>query len=404
MYLHVVSASLSAYLTRLVLDGLETMKVTLVNSFFPPWRGGAETYASNLARALVERGHEVTVQCGSDPLPAGRSNEFGVRIMRHRILTRVYGTPIMPGLVRELARVKSDVLHGNFPSPYIASMVALASRTRKIPAVLTWHNDLPPVTSVARVLVETHDRVVLPRYIRSYRRVISTSAHYAERSLILSRLGNLVRIVPNGVDCTRFNPSVDGSRVREELHLGSRFTIVFVAALTKWHRYKGLDVLLHAAGRLAHLPNLALIVVGDGELKDHYDMMSHHLGLDGTVIFVGNVDDKNLPHYYSAGDVLVLPSKDASEGFGLTLLEANASARPVIASRVGGIPSVVRHGYNGILVPPNDSQALSEAIIAMIKDQRKTRMMGRNGRRFAEAHDWKRTAAGTEAVYEEALA
>jgi len=380
------------------------MKVALINSFFPPWRGGAETYAFNLARALAERGHEVTVQCGSDPLPAGRCYEYGFQIVRHRILTRVYGTPVMPGLVKELARVKSDILHGNFPSPYIAFMVAATSRNRKIPAVLTWHNDLPPVTSGARFLIEMHDRAVLPRYITTYRRVISTSGYYAERSRILSSLGKLVRVVPNGVNCDRFNPLNDGSKVREKLNLRSRFTIVFVAALTKWHRYKGLDVLLHAVRNLPEKLNCILMIVGEGELKSHYNALSHHLGIDRRVMFVGDVGDAELPEYYSASNVLILPSKDSSEGFGLTLLEANATGIPVIASRVGGIPSVVKDGYNGILVPPNDPQALSKAILTLITDPKKAREMGRNGRKFAKTRDWKKTAAETEAVYEEVLA
>jgi glycosyltransferase involved in cell wall biosynthesis len=380
------------------------MRVTLVNSFFPPWRGGAETYSVNLARALAGRGHEVTVQCGSDPLPGGVCNEFGIRIVRHRILMRVYGTPVMPGLLKALTGVKSDVLHGNFPSPYIACAVAAASRSRRIPAVLTWHNDLPPVTSGAKFLIQAHDRIVLPCYITAYRRVISTSAYYAEHSRILSSLGEKVRVVPNGVDCDRFHPSRDGGKVREELRLGDRFTIIFVGALTKWHRYKGLEVLLHAIRSLPRELNLVLIIVGDGELKGHYMMMSHDLGLDGRVIFMGDVDDAELPQIYVASHVSILPSKDMSEGFGLTLLEANASGLPVIASRVGGIPSVVKDGYNGILVPPNEPQALAEAILSMIKNPREVHEMGRNGRRFAETHDWRRTAAETEDVYKEVLA
>ena len=382
------------------------MRVTLVNSFFPPWRGGAETYAFNLARTLVQRGHQVNVQCAADPLPAGRYISSGIRIMRHRILTRLYGTPLIPGLVAELMREKTDVLHANFPSPYIAFAVALVSKIRQIPAVLTWHNDLPPVTSGARMLIEAHDRIVLPRYVTCYRRVIATSSQYAERSRILSSFRDLVRVVPNGVDCQRFNPSIDGGIVRENLHLQGRFTAIFVGALTKWHTYKGLDVLLQAISGSQDLEgsNLALIVVGDGELLPVYRELSHSLGLDRIAIFVGNINDEMLPQYYAASDVLVLPSKDMSEGFGLTLLEANASGKPVIASRVGGIPSVVRDAHNGVLVPPNDPKALSKGILEMIRNPSKTRQMGRNGREFAEAHDWKNVAANTEAVYEEALA
>ena len=353
----------------------------------------------------MNNGHEVTVQCGNDPLPAGTQNVSGVKIVRHRVLTKLYGTPIMPTLLSQLSKVEADILHGNFPSPYIAFMVALTSTRRNIPAVLTWHNDLPPVTSTARFLIETHDRLVLPRYIPAYRRIISTSSDYASRSRILQKYRTSLRIVPNGVDCNRFTPSTNGAEVREKLHVGNKFTILFVGALTQWHRYKGLEVLLHAVKlTLAKSTSLHLIVVGEGELRARYVSLSRQIGLDRCTVFAGNVDDKELPAYYAACNVLVLPSKDRSEGFGLTLLEANATGKPVIASNVGGIPSVVRQEYNGLLVPPNDPKALSEAVLTLTRDPKKSREMGQNGRKFAEAHDWKNTAADTVRVYEEALA
>ena len=380
------------------------MKITIVNSFLPPWRGGAETYTYNLAKGLAVRGHEVTVHCGSDPLQPGTSRESKVKIARHRILSRLYGTPIMPGIMRALRFADADILHGNFPSPYIACMVALASKRRVIPAVLTWHNDLPPVTSGARALIEVHDKLVLPRYVRFYRKVISTSAYYAQRSRIISQLGSRVQVIPNGVDCDRFNPTVDGSKVRESVRLGNRFTVIFVGALTKWHRYKGLDILLQAMNnKELREEKVALIVVGDGELRPQYLAMTRDIALDDMVSFVGNIDDERLPEYYAASDLLVLPSKDISEGFGLTLLEANASGKPVIASRVGGIPSVVRERYNGVLVPPNDPQSLAKAIVEFVRNPSQARRMGGNGRKHAEIHDWKITITNTERVYEEIL-
>jgi glycosyltransferase involved in cell wall biosynthesis len=92
-----------------------------------------------------------------------------------------------------------------------------------------------------------------------------------------------------------------------------------------------------------------------------------------------------------------------SEGFGLTLLEANASGRPVIASNVGGIPSVVKNGYNGLLVHPNDPVALANAIARLEGNRPEARAMGCNGRRFAEMRDWSNTASQTERVYAEVL-
>lgn len=379
------------------------MKVTMVNSFFPPWRGGAETYTYNLSKALVKHGHHVTVLCGGDPLAPGTYRQDGIEIRRLRILGRLYGTPLMPSLAAELYRSDADIFHANFPSPYIGFNVAAASACRAIPAALTWHNDLPSVTTGARFLIEAHDRFVLPHYVHTYRRVISTSKTYVKRSRILTSLGGMVRVVPNGVDCERYHPEVKGGGIREYLGLARRFTLLFVGALTKWHAYKGLDILLQAQKLLvdAHL-DAQLLIVGDGELKRSYNSLSQRLGVAGNVVFAGDVPDDMLPQWYAASNVLVLPSKDMSEGFGLTLLEANASGKPVIASNVGGIPSVVKSGYNGLLVPPNDAGALAKAIARLATNPREAQQMGNSGRQFAETHDWKMTAARTEQVYLEA--
>lgn len=142
-----------------------------------------------------------------------------------------------------------------------------------------------------------------------------------------------------------------------------------------------------------------LLVVGDGDLKPHYETMAHNLGLANHIIFAGDASTEDLPRFYAASDLLALPSKDMSEGFGLTLLEANASARPCIASNTGGIPEIIRDGYNGCLVPPNDPQALAQGILRLAKDVDARRRMGENGRRFALSHDWKSVAEETETAY-----
>ncbi len=378
------------------------MKVAIVNSYFPPWRGGAETYAYNLSKALVARGHDVTVVCGSDPLPPGISEAECFLVKRLRILRRIYGTPILLGLYRTLCQADVDIFHANFPSPYIAFTVAAVSLRKRIPAVLTWHNDLPPVTSGARFLIEAHDRLVLPSYIRSYRKIIATSTSYMKRSRLLKRYRNMVSVVPNGIDTARFHPRTDGTQIRNRLGLGGRFTVLFVGALTKWHRYKGLEALFEAFGiALRRNENMELVVVGDGELREFYRSLAQRLKLERHVIFAGDVPDALLPQYYAASDVLALPSKDMSEGFGLTLLEANATGKPVIASDVGGVSSVVRNGYNGILVRPHDTMALAQGMEALREDMARTHQMGRNGRKWAKRHDWSHVAMETDRIYSE---
>jgi glycosyltransferase involved in cell wall biosynthesis len=380
------------------------LKICLVNSFFPPWRGGAETYVHELAKALCIRGHEVVVVCTSDPLLPGTYDVDGVRVERLRRLARLYGTPIQAGLFRKLAECGPDIFHANFPSPYLAFNVALASFRQKIPAVITWHNDLPSVTSGARFLIETHNRLLLPKYIQEYRKVIATSETYRRRSPILTSLGSRVVVINNGVDCQRFRPDIDSASIESQFRLEGKFVVLFVGALTKWHGYKGLDILLEAM-RLAvkSLPRILLLVVGEGDLRSHYEYIAQLFGLQENVIFAGNVPDDELPKFYATCDVVAVPSKDMSEGFGLTVLEANASGRPCIGSSVGGIPEVLCDGYNGLLVAPTNAQALANRMLRLAKDERMRKEMGTNGRKVALQHDWKIVARKTELLYAAAM-
>ena len=376
-----------------------------MNSFFPPWRGGAETYVYNLAKNLRSRGHEITVVCGDQPLETGtREIGNGLTVKRLHISRKIYGTPIMPYLFLKLLSEPADIIHSNFPGPYIAFTTAFVSKLRRVPAVLTWHNDLPPVSRTAGILVTLHDHLILPVYLKWFRKIIATSDVYANTSRNLERVQRQVEVIRNGVDINRFNPKVSGERIREKFKLDGCKVILFVGALTEWHRYKGLDVLLEALSLLNDISHVRLLVVGDGMLKSHYQQMASTLSISNRVIFAGDTSDSDLPEYYASSDVLVLPSKDRSEGFGLTLLEANATGKPVIGSNVGGIPSVIRDGYNGLLVPPNDPRALASKLSELlVRDDHRLIEIGKNGRELAETLDWSLIAISTEKLYESVL-
>lgn len=328
----------------------------------------------------------------------------GVNVLRMKSLTRIYGAPIVPELPINLAMIDADILHGNFPNPYSASMVAFASLWRRIPAVLTWHNDLPPVTRAASVLVNLHDSLVLPGYMVGYRRIIATTEVYAQSSPILRKYRHKVVVIPNGVDCARFSPKKNGQKIRERFGIGSSKLVLFVGALTRWHRYKGLDVLIKAFRPvMLQCKDARLLVVGDGELRQFYQKLARRLDFYNEILFVGDVPDEELPQFYAASDVCVLPSLDRSEGFGLTLLEANASGKPVVASNVGGVASLIRDQVNGLLVPAGDHAKLSQALLRLLLNDRLRESMAENARMSAESYDWRIVLKKTLEVYEQAM-
>jgi glycosyltransferase involved in cell wall biosynthesis len=376
------------------------MKVCLVNSFYPPYIGGAETYVSNLAQGLVKMGHDVTVYCSDRPLSPGRSTQEGVGVVRMSTPLMLYGTPL-PMLPPEFLNERYDVIHANFPGPYLAAISAFSCVLKGTPAVLTWHNDLPPLTAGAGALVVAHG-LVAPLYLGLFDRIIATTATYARSSPLLRAHSNVVRVIHNGVDTRRFNPNVSGEDVRERYGLQGKIVVLFVGALTPWHGYKGLDILINALREVRRKRSeVVLLVVGEGEMKRRYMRLAGDLGLDGSVFFAGYVDDANLPLYYAACDIAVLASKDISEGFGLVLLEAMAAGKAVIGSKVGGVVDVIREGENGIMSKPNDVMSLAEAMGTLCEDEEMRRRMGLNGRRFAELHDWSKVTAIVEALYKE---
>lgn len=372
----------------------------MVNSFYPPYVGGAETYVSEVARGLSSRGHNVTVYCASNPLPPGESYEEGVRIRRMRSPARLYGTPLALSPVNIFSE-HYDIIHCNFPSPYLAALFSWLSAVRRTPSVITWHNDLPRITSAAGLLVRAHD-FLSPTYLGTFKRIIATTKIYAETSPILTHYRRKVRIIANGVDTVRFNPGNRGGSVKAEHHLEGCKVVLFVGALTTWHAYKGVDNLLRAF-RLARdrFDRMKLVIVGGGSLAGEYVRLARELSLDHDVIFAGHSPDAELPSYYAACDVAVLPSKDRSEGYGLVLLEAMASGKPVICSNIGGLPEVVRHLETGLLVQPNDVQALADAIVSICKDDETRERMGKAARQFAEGRDWSAVAEKVEGVYKE---
>ncbi|NIR12894.1 MAG: glycosyltransferase family 4 protein [Desulfobacterales bacterium] len=390
--------------------GGEGLRVAMLSTFFPPWRGGVEVYTRELAERLVERGHQVTVLCARSPILDGAGREEQrpsfteqLAVRRLRTYLRVYGVPVTPALPLDLMRLKVDVLHASFPNPYNAYVGAHISRLRNIPSILTWHNDLPQMSGRMKVLASLHDLFLTPAYLGCYHRIIATSKVYLESSQLLQQYRRRVVVVPNGVDCGRFHPQVEGQQIRVKYGLQGCGVVLFVGALTRWHGYKGLDVLIRAHQRVVEDREAFLLVVGEGSLKEEYQLLCQELELDDRVIFAGDISDQELPQYYAASDMLVLPSKDKSEGFGLTLLEAGASGKPVVGSNVGGIPSTVSHGLNGLLVPPCDTEALAQAICCLLDDERLRLQMGREARRRAEEQDWNRVAETVERLYLQAL-
>jgi glycosyltransferase involved in cell wall biosynthesis len=214
-------------------------------------------------------------------------------------------------------------------------------------------------------------------------RLASVTLRYAPRS-------KPVTVVPYGVDLTRFQPTArDGARPSD----------VVLGAVARLSPEKGLDVLLTAAARLIDggMP-LRVVLAGEGPRRGRLTRLAERLGIAGRVDFRGEVPHEQVPEVLAELDIFAMPSR--AEGFGVAALEAQAMELPVVASRVHGIPDVVEDGGTGLLVPPDDEEALADAIRRLADDARLRAAMGKAGRAFVQRrYRWQANAGQMERLY-----
>jgi glycosyltransferase involved in cell wall biosynthesis len=206
-----------------------------------------------------------------------------------------------------------------------------------------------------------------------------------------------VVVIPNGRDLTRFVPGRHRDEVRKELGIDRGAPVVGVVG--RLETQKGHVFLLDAWPEImrAH-PDARLLLVGEGSLRDALSAQAHRRGVADSVVFTGFRAD--VPRILDAIDVLALPS--LHEGMPLTVIEAAAAGRPVVATAVDGTPEVVLEGQTGRLVPPADPPALARALQALLADPDEAARMGREARRWArERFDIDVHVEATARVYRE---
>ena len=213
------------------------------------------------------------------------------------------------------------------------------------------------------------------------------------RELGLDPQADNVKVVPLGADPEHFHPGVDTREVRARYRLNGGPWVVTVARLED---YKGIDTVLKTIARLrGQGTEVNYLVVGAGKKGRSYKRLADELGIGEQVRFTGNVPDAELPALYNtAVAYLGLTRKESGgrvEGFGIALAEASACGLPVIAGRSGGASEAVKEGETGLIVEPEDTEAIGSAIKRLLDDQLLARRLGQAGRRSVETHyNWDR--------------
>jgi glycosyltransferase involved in cell wall biosynthesis len=363
-------------------------------------------YEYGLSKALVELGHEVTIFT-SDRTPwryrVGSQEEVeggGVHIRRFRALVDLKELPFMPSLLRALLREDFDILQTSEFFQLCSLYAASASRVHKTPLVLSHHLYYSPWDILKRLGLGLSKRFYGRFVLDNSRKIIAISRSaesYLKEEMNVE--GDKIEIIPIGVDATRFSPRVKPYTPVVN-KVGDKKMILFVGRLTK---YKGVECLLHAFSRLLKdYKDVVLCIRGSGPEGPQILQLESKLGLKGKVLWPSYIPNRDMPRLYAASKLFVLPS--LIEPLGIAALEAMASGRPIIASRVGGLADLVEEDVNGYLVSPGSVEALRGAMLRILGDERLERRLGRGSRRLVEERfSWEVVAERTLSLYENLL-
>ena len=353
-------------------------------------RGGTEIQTLYLARALVAAGYGVSVCCyyQADPAVIAEFQAVGTRVdllVPDRPVASVGGVELAKVgwlLWRYLWRIRPDIVHVQYLAPGLVPI--LAARAAGIPTVLaTVHQPGEPYGPMARLSLRLAA-------------ALSTAFFCVSRSVEQSWFGDSALFDPSSVgkrrhftlyDCVDVEQFAQGAdqadtqAIREELGLAGHPVVGIVGRL---RREKGHAVLLEALSLVVRsVPNVTLVVVGDGQEREHLEEQVRSLGLDGHIVWLGARRPEELPGLYGVMDVVAIPSQ--FEGFGLMAVEAMAAARPVVAFATGGLTEIVVDGVSGKLVPPGDRVAFAGALVGLITDCKAAVEMGKAGCRIVQS-------------------
>lgn len=365
----------------------KSVRVLHLGKYYPPDRGGIETYLEALSRDHLSD-LDLRVIVSNKGLRTVREVVEGVPVVRMRTWLKLAGAPLNPGFIREIRRAKPDIVHLHVPNPS-ATMAVLASGYRG-PIVVTYHSDVIRQRILGRVF-----EPIMQRLLARAGAIIVTSPNYLDSSPSLRPHRDRCRIIPLAINPAHLGQP-DASIVED---LKRKYPGRMVLSVGRLTQYKGFDYLIRAARHFAG----HLVIIGDGGERPHLEKLVQTLGLADRVHLVGNVGSTS--DYYAAADLFVLPSIARSEAFGVVQLEAMAFGLPVINTNLAsGVPFVSVHEKTGITVPAKDELELAAAIRHLSENPMLARAYGEAARRrVADIFDLREMAQSTMEVYEALL-
>lgn len=367
------------------------MKILELCVRFPPAPGGVEFQLLSICKELQKRGHDVQVFTSDlySEIPWKRldnsyANVKGIPVRRYKAnsLKGDLQYTIMITMLGAALKGKWDIIHAHSYGYFPSHVAAIAARLGKGKFIFTPHFH-PGETGWGgerrRKIRALYDRYFSNMVIKSADKIICVSKGEMNYAVDAGLSEDNIVIVPDSVDISRFN-NVQKDSFKKRHGIESNF-VLFVGRLAK---NKGLEYLIEAVPEvLQRFPETKFVLIGEDEgMLQKLSGRAKNLRVEDKILFLGTMDDDKVSQAYIDCSVFVLPSE--FEAFGIVLIEAMAAQKPCIATRVGGVPYVVKDGETGILVDYADSQQLANAICTLLSDEEKRTSFGKAGRTWVE--------------------
>ncbi len=358
------------------------MKIASIVCAFPPYAGGMGNSASRISQILRTE-HEVVdfTPYNTKPwLKYGHGSVLGSLLWRLRSFDYIY------------------LHYPYFGTAEIVWLFKIFNKRTKL--IVHYHMDVVGLNPLAKIL-SLPSRFIRASLLKQAELIVTASLDYVKQSQIKDYYeahSEKFREIPFSVNLDKFRPremkmpadNILLAKAKEIVNFVSakfikkdRFDLLFVGALDRAHYFKGVEVLLRAAAGLSDL-NFELIIAGEGDKRLEYEALSLRLNLDKKVRFTGKLSEADLIRTYQKADLLVLPSINGNEAFGIVLIEALACGVPVMASDLPGVRRIFNDGEEGWLIEPGSVFDLEKKLRLFMSDKSMAVKMAEKARILAE--------------------
>jgi len=362
--------------------------------YFPPVRGGIEGHINLLANGLKENGIEVEVLVSNTSIRLEKENIDGIPVTKVPQIGRYASASLNMNFSYWINKLgeQADILHFHFPNPTAEISYLISGLNRKV--VVTYHSDIIRQARLLKIYSP-----LLKQFLKKADDIIITSPNYLETSPYLADFKSKCTLVTFGVNLSEFDSNfLDKKEIENIRNQNGQSIILFIG---KFRYYKGLHVLIESMKSIEG----KLLLIGSGPLEADLKRQVNKLHLGHKIIFLGELTDSEKINYLHACDVFVLPSIYRSEAFGIVQLEAMACSKPIVCTELGtGTSFVNQHEKTGLVVKPNDHDALSQSIDHILRNPDIKERYGKAGyKRVSTFFSRERMVREVISVYEKNL-